>query len=97
MGFAFPKELRAGLVEAEPDKFCMPDASDLRYNWTCVRLAAIDKAEMYTLVTEAWRFVVPRRVAAAHLDPGSGRLSAAGRRCRCCPSPSDRRGSRPRR
>src|SRR5262245_49482023 len=23
MGFAFPKELRAGLVEAEPAKFCM--------------------------------------------------------------------------
>src|ERR1041384_2721182 len=72
MGFAFPKELRAGLVEAEPDKFCMPEPSDLRYNWACVRLAAIDKAEMYTLVIEAWRIVVPRRVAAAHLE-GSGR------------------------
>ena len=78
MGFAFPKELRAGLVEAEPNKFCMPDPSDLRYNWACVRLGAIDKAEMHTLVIEAWRIVVPRRVAAAHLDPGSGR--SVGRR-----------------
>jgi hypothetical protein len=73
MGFAFPKELRAGLVEAEPDKFCMPDASDLRYNWMCVRLGAIDMAEMRMLVTEAWRIVVPRGVAAAHLDRTSRR------------------------
>jgi hypothetical protein len=73
MGFAFPKELRAGLVEAEPEKFCMPDASDVRYNWVCVRLGAIGRAEMRTLVAEAWRFVVPRRVAAAHLDPPSKR------------------------
>ena len=65
MGFAFPKEWRAGLVEAEPDKFCMPAASDLRYNWVCVRLEAIDEAEMRMLVTEAWRIVVPRRVAAS--------------------------------
>jgi len=68
MGFAFPKEWRAGLVEAEPDKFCMPGASDQRYNWVCVWLHAIDEAEMRRLVTEAWRMVVPRQVAAAHLD-----------------------------
>jgi hypothetical protein len=73
MGFAFPKEWRAGLVEAETDKFCMPEASDVRYNWVCVRLEAIDEAEMRTLVTEAWRFVVPKRVAAEHLDEGSSR------------------------
>src|SRR5262249_21751831 len=72
MGFAFPKEWRAGLVEAEPDKFQMPEPSDLRYNWICVRLDRIDKAEMRALVTEAWRMVVPRRVAEAHLrDDGS--------------------------
>jgi hypothetical protein len=67
MGFAFPKEWRASLVEAEPDKFEMPDEADLRYNWVCVRMDAIDKAEMRALVTEAWRMVVPKRVAAAHL------------------------------
>ena len=69
MGFAFPKEWRASLVEAEPDKFEMPDEADLRYNWVCVRMDAIDKAEMRALVTEAWRMVVPKRVAAAHLAP----------------------------
>lgn len=73
MGFAFPKEWRAALVEAEPDKFHMPDAAaDLRFNWVCVRLDAIDKPEMRKLVTEAWRMVVPRRVAAAHLGQQRG-------------------------
>jgi hypothetical protein len=67
MGFAFPKEWRAGLVEAEPDKFRMPGRSDERYNWVCVDLSAIDVAEMRALVIEAWRMVVPKRVAEAHL------------------------------
>jgi len=69
MGFAFPKEERAALIEAEPDKFLMPKPSDLRYNWVVVRLAAIDDDEMRELVLDAWRMVVPKRVAAAHLDP----------------------------
>jgi hypothetical protein len=67
MGLAFPKEWRAGLIEAEPDKFHMPAPSDQRYNWVCVTLGAIDEAEMRALVTEAWRMVVPERVAAEHL------------------------------
>ena len=67
MGFAFPKEERQALVESEPDKFLMPPKSDLRYNWVVVRLAAIDAAEMRELVLDAWRMVVPKRVAAAHL------------------------------
>ena len=33
MGFAFPKEERAALVAAEPDRFLLPPAGDLRYNW----------------------------------------------------------------
>jgi hypothetical protein len=70
MEFAFPKEWRAGLVEAQPDKFLMPAPSDERFNWVCVRVDAIDEAEMRTIVTEAWRMVVPARVAAAHLDGG---------------------------
>jgi hypothetical protein len=65
MGFAFPKEERDALVAAEPDKFLMPRPSDLRYRWVCVRLAAIDADEMRELVTDAWRMVVPKRVAAA--------------------------------
>jgi len=68
MGFAFPKEWRAALVEAEPDKFQMPEAADLRYHWVRVRMDAIDRAEMRALVIEAWRMVVPKKVSAAHLD-----------------------------
>ena len=68
MGFAFPKEERAALIASEPEKFMMPKLSDQRYNWVVVRLAAIDVAEMRELVLDAWRMVVPKRVAAAHLD-----------------------------
>ena len=68
MGFAFPKEERAALVESEPDKFLMPKPSDQRYNWVVVRLAAIDEEEMKAIVLEAWRMVVPKKVAADHLS-----------------------------
>jgi hypothetical protein len=68
MGFAFPKEERDALVAAEPEKFLLPKPSDLRYNWVVVRLGAIDDDEMRELVLDAWRMVVPKRVAAAYLD-----------------------------
>ena len=67
MGFGFPKEERAALVASEPHKFHMPVPSDERYNWVRVWLDAIDQQEMEELVVEAWRVVVPKRVAAAHL------------------------------
>ena len=66
MGFAFPKEEREALVASEPDKFMMPGRSDLRYNWVLVRLSAIDTTEMRELILDAWRMVVPKRVAAAY-------------------------------
>jgi hypothetical protein len=69
MGFAFPREEREWLVGTEPEKFLMPTQSDLRYNWVLVRLAAIEVAEMRELVFDAWRMVVPKRVAAAHPYP----------------------------
>ena len=64
LGFAFPKDERAALVAAEPDKFLMPVRSDERYNWVRVRLAAIDEVELRELVLDAWRMCVPKRVAA---------------------------------
>jgi len=67
MGFAFPKEEREALVASEPEKFMMPGEGDLRYHWVHVRLAAIDDEEMRELVLDAWRMVVPKRVAADHL------------------------------
>ncbi len=67
MGFGFPKEERLGLIEAEPDKFLMPKPRDERYNWVVVRLNAIDDTEMRELVIDAWRMVVPKKVAREHL------------------------------
>ena len=62
MGFAFPKEWREVLIGSDPEKFVMPRRSDLRYNWACVRLAAIDPPEMEELVLDAWSMVVPKKV-----------------------------------
>ena len=67
MGFGFPKDERAALVAAQPEKFFMPIPSDLRYNWVRVWLDAIDLTEMRELVVDAWRMVVPKRVAAEYL------------------------------
>jgi hypothetical protein len=66
MGFAFPKEERQALVAAEPHKFMLPKAGDMRYNWAVVRLAEIDVAEMTELVIDAWRMVVPKKVFNAY-------------------------------
>jgi hypothetical protein len=66
MGFAFPRDLREGLVALESDKFLMPRPSDMRFNWVCVRLDAIDVEELRHLLVEAWRMCVPKKVAAAH-------------------------------
>ncbi|MEO5841741.1 MAG: MmcQ/YjbR family DNA-binding protein [Acidimicrobiales bacterium] len=66
MGFAFPKDERDALIASEPDKFMMPKRSDQRYNWVVVRLATIDDDEMREIVLDAWRMVVPKRVAAAY-------------------------------
>ena len=63
MGFGFPKEWRAALVESEPEKFSLPSASDMRYHWVHARLDAIDADEMRDLVEEAWSMVVPKYVA----------------------------------
>jgi hypothetical protein len=70
MGFAFPKEWREVLIGSDPEKFVMPRTSDLRYNWACVRLAAIDRAEMQELVLDAWAFVVPQKLVDEYTQRG---------------------------
>jgi len=67
MGFAFPKEEREALVASEPEKFMMPGQGDMRYHWVHARMDAIDDEEMRELVLDAWRMVVPKRVAAEFL------------------------------
>jgi hypothetical protein len=66
MGFAFPREEREALVDSEPDKFLLPDPSDMRYRWVQVRLDALDVDELRELLVDAWRMVVPKKVAAAY-------------------------------
>ena len=75
MGFAFPKELRQALVEAEPEKFSLPSAHDMRYHWVDVRLDRIDADEMRELVEDAWAFTVPKSVVEEYLASTRGRGS----------------------
>jgi hypothetical protein len=63
MGCGFPKEMRQAAVDAEPHKFELPSAGDMRFNWIHVRLDAIDADEMRDLVEEAWSRSVPLHVA----------------------------------
>lgn len=65
MGVGFPKDERAAMVAAEPDKFMLPRKSDMRYNWIHVRLDAIDLDEVRELVIDGWRMCVPKKVAAS--------------------------------
>ena len=75
MGFAFPKEERGALVASAPDTFIMPGPTDLRYHWVVARMAALDLDEMREIVVDAWRMVVPKRVARDYDEAEIGRPS----------------------
>lgn len=75
IGFSFPREFRQAQVESDPDTYFLPDGSDLRFNWVCARLAALERAELRELVEDAWSTVVPKFVAAAY---AGSRKRAAG-------------------
>ena len=68
MGFAFPREEREAALETYPEKFLRPKPSDLRYQWLVVRLEAIDEVELRELVFDAWRMVVPKKLASLSDD-----------------------------
>jgi hypothetical protein len=67
MGFAYPKEERDALIASAPSKFHLPRLSDQRYHWVDAWTAALEEDEMRELVVDAWRMVVPKSVARAHL------------------------------
>jgi len=69
MGFAFPRDERAALVASDPHTFFMPRPSELRYQWVECHLTRIDTDELRELVLDAWRMVVPKKVAAEVLGP----------------------------
>jgi len=68
MGFAFPREERAWLVASRPETFLMPRPSDLRFQWIVARLGELEVGEMHELVYDAWRMVVPKRVAREYAE-----------------------------
>jgi len=68
MGVAFPKEEREAALETYPEKFLRPRPSDMRYQWLVVRLEAIGKEELCELVFDAWRMVVPKKLASLSDD-----------------------------
>jgi hypothetical protein len=68
LGFGFPKEERAALIAAEPHRFLLERRSDARYNWIDARMAALSRSEAREFITDAWRMVVPQRVAAQVRD-----------------------------
>ena len=63
MGFGFPREERAALIAAEPERFCLTRPSDARFSWIDAYMAALSVAEMREFVIDAWRMVVPKRLA----------------------------------
>ena len=67
MGFGFPREERAALVAAEPEKLMMPLPSDERYQWVRARLGVLEVDELRELLIDAWCMVVPKKVAADYL------------------------------
>ncbi len=44
LGFGFPKEERAALIDSQPDRFLWPKLSDQRFQWIVARMAALDPA-----------------------------------------------------
>jgi len=67
LGFGFPREERAALIASEPGRFLLERPSDHRYNWIDAQMTALTLVEAREFITDAWRLVVPRRVAAEYL------------------------------
>jgi hypothetical protein len=79
MGFAFPKEEREAALATYPDKFVRPKPSDLRFKWLVVRLEAVDEDELRELVFDAWRMVVPKKLASLSDEELAGESERAAR------------------
>jgi hypothetical protein len=66
LGFGYPREERAALIASEPEKFCWPLPSDMRYQWVRCWLAAIDLDELREIIVNSWRMTVPKKVWAEY-------------------------------
>ncbi|MFJ9575912.1 MmcQ/YjbR family DNA-binding protein [Streptomyces sp. NPDC101191] len=71
IGVKCPKEDRAELIAAEPEKFCLREGHDDAWAWMRVRLGALeDEEELRAILTDSWRQAAPRRLLAEHPDLG---------------------------
>jgi len=78
MGLGFPKDWRDAAVQSEPATYSLPGASDLRFNWIHVRLAALDRAQMEDLVEDAWALCVPKFLVETRRRAARVRAAARG-------------------
>lgn len=79
MGVKCPREDRAELIAAEPEKFFIREGHDDHYAWMRVRLAALEgRGELTAILADSWRQVAPRRLAAAHPEPAAPGSDAPG-------------------
>src|SRR2546423_11197373 len=60
MGFGFPKDWRAALGEAEPDKFSLPGEAGMRYHRVHLPLDALDAQEVRDLGANASAVCAPK-------------------------------------
>jgi hypothetical protein len=82
MEFAFPKEWRDVLVNADPETYMHPSVSDMRFNWVRARMSALDvalmRARMSALDGRDAR-AGPGRVADGRAKAYGGELRCAAR------------------
>ncbi|WP_405189717.1 MmcQ/YjbR family DNA-binding protein [Streptomyces anulatus] len=79
MGVKCPREDRAELIAAEPEKFFIREGHDDHYAWMRVRLSVLeDGDELAAILADSWRQVAPRRLAAAHPELDVAEDGAAG-------------------
>lgn len=68
--FKLPKPRQELLFEARPDVFQPYRAGGML--WSYVDIAALDRAEVESLVTDAWTTIVPKKVWKAWLETRAG-------------------------
>ncbi|MFE5866790.1 MmcQ/YjbR family DNA-binding protein [Streptomyces virginiae] len=67
IGVKCPKEERAELIAAEPEKFFLRAGHDDNYAWIRVRLAALrNTEELRSILIDSWLQAAPKRLIAAH-------------------------------
>ncbi|MGW6787215.1 MmcQ/YjbR family DNA-binding protein [Streptomyces sp. NPDC054987] len=73
IGVKCPREDRAELIAAEPEKFFLRAGHDDNYAWIRVRLAAVrDEAELRAILVDSWLQAAPKRLVAAHPELAAG-------------------------